>query len=315
MSLPLVHVIRNGVVEGVHHASAVVVDAKGDIMWRAGEVHRQIFPRSANKLAQGLAMVRAGLPETGRLLALSCASHSGESIHVDGVHDILSAANLDVDALQCPPDLPMDPVERDTVLIEGGHAARVYMNCSGKHAAMLHTCVLNSWDTATYLDATHPLQQLCRTTLEECTGETVEHVGVDGCGAPLMSTSLVGLARMFAGFAGPGADAQRASISQSIRSYPEYLSGTRRDDCELMRGVPGLVAKIGAEGVYGIGLGDGRALALKVDDGADRARIVLAAAILRDVMDVVAHVVDTQSSLPLLGGGKPVGQVTAVLPR
>ncbi len=313
MSVPLAHVVRNDFVESVHHGSAVVLDAAGNIVWSRGDVTSHIFPRSSNKLMQGLAMVQNKLPLKDRLLALACASHSGEQIHIDGVHSILNGANLDVDSLQCPADFPLDDTVRDSLLAAGIEKSPLFMNCSGKHAAMLFTCVLNGWDTANYLDPQHPLQIACKNTLEACTGEAVNHVGVDGCGAPLMSTSLVGLARSFSQFSGPAANADQHKISDAIRSHPEYLSGTRRDDCDLMRGVPGLVAKIGAEAVYGIGLGDGRSLAIKIDDGADRARVVVAAAILKDVLGVVAQVVDQQLSLPVYGGGRQVGYVRATL--
>lgn len=315
MSIPLAHVIRNGVVEGVHHGSAVVLDARGEVLWQAGDVRRQMFPRSANKLMQGIAMLRSGVTLRGELLALACASHSGEQHHVDGVMDILNAAAMGADMLQCPADWPLESAVRDQLLALGASPSPLYMNCSGKHAAMLLTCAVNGWDPTTYLDPGHPLQRMCRAAVEDLTDELVEHVGVDGCGAPLMSTSLVGLARAYSRIAGPSSDEQGALVASAARSHPEYLAGTARDDCALMRGVPGLLAKIGAEGVYAIGLGDGRSLALKIDDGADRARIVVAAAILRDVVGVVARVVEEQASLPLLGGGKPVGQVVAVLPR
>ena len=254
MSVPIAQVVRSGFVEGKHYGSAVVVDASGKVIWSIGDVNSQIFPRSSNKLMQGLAMVRAGLPAKGELLALSCASHSAEDFHLSGVHSLLNAAGLDVDALRCPPDWPLDPVQKDSVLAEGLEKEAIFMNCSGKHAAMLFTCVLNSWDTATYLDKDHPLQQACKKVIEEVTGEPIQ------------------------------------------------------------QGVPGLLAKDGAEGVYAIGLGDGRALALKIDDGADRARIVVANTILKNVLGVVASEVDRQiSSQVLLGAGKPVGQVEALI--
>lgn len=313
MSVPIAHVVRNGVVEGTHHGSAVVVDRDGAVLWSLGQTERAMFPRSSNKLMQGLAMLRAGLALDGRLLALACASHSGEVIHTDGVSDILSAAGLDTDALQCPPDYPLDPVERDTLVAQGLEPARRYMNCSGKHAAMLLTCLVAGWDTAHYLDPDHPLQLACRAAIEDCTGVGVDHVGVDGCGAPLMSTTLVGLARSFSRFAGPDADGHQARIATAVRAHPEYLSGTRRDEFALMTGVPGLIAKVGAEAVYGVGLADGRALAVKIDDGADRARTVVAAAILRDVLAVDSPVVQQQATIPVLGGGRRVGEIRAVL--
>lgn len=259
---------------------------------------------------QGLAMVRHGIPLKNELLALSCASHSGEEFHLAGVQDILNAANLNTDSLKCPPDYPLDEVERNTFLAQGLFKAALYMNCSGKHSAMLLTCVVNGWDTETYLEPTHPLQVACQEVIQELTGEKVSYVGIDGCGVPLMSTSLTGLARSFSKFAGPTADSGQKKIADAIRANPEYLGGSRRDVTKLMQGVPTLLAKDGAEGVYGIGLGDGRALAVKIDDGADRARIVVAMGILQKVMGVVSQEVDQQlSGQELFGGGVPVGRV------
>ncbi len=310
MSVPVAYVVRSGLVEGAHFGSAVVVDDQGKVEWSIGDVTSAMFPRSSNKLMQGLAMVRNGLPLKNELLALACASHSGEDFHLDGVRDILNGANLDTDSLKCPPDWPLDEIERDTFLAAGMGKSALYMNCSGKHSAMLFTSVLNGWDTETYLKPNHPMQVACRETIESVTGEKVQHIGVDGCGAPLMSMSLTGLARSFSQFAGPAADSDQKKIATAIRENPQYLGGTRRDVTKLMQGVPGLVAKDGAEAVYGIGLGDGRALAIKIEDGADRARIVVAMSILQKVMGVVSQEVERQlDSQELFGGGVHVGKV------
>ena len=314
MSVPVAYVVRSGLVEGTHFGSAVVVDAQGKVEWSIGDVSSAMFPRSANKLMQGLAMVRNGLPLKNELLALACASHSGEDFHLDGVRDILNAANLETDSLKCPPDWPLDEVERDTFLAAGIGKASLYMNCSGKHSAMLFTSVLNGWDTETYLKPNHLLQVACRETIESVTGEKVEHIGVDGCGAPLMSMSLTGLARSFSQFSGPAADADQKKIATAIKENPLYLGGTTRDVTQLMQGVPGLVAKDGAEAVYGIGLGDGRALALKIEDGADRARIVVAMSVLQKILGVVSQEVERQlESQELFGGGVHVGKVISAL--
>lgn len=314
MSVPVAYVVRSGLVEGTHFGNAVVVDDQGKVEWSIGDVSSAMFPRSANKLMQGLAMVRNGLPLKNELLALACASHSGEDFHLDGVRDILNGANLETDSLKCPPDWPLDEVERDTFLAAGIGKAPLYMNCSGKHSAMLFTSVLNGWDTETYLKPNHPLQVACRETIESVIGEKVEHIGVDGCGAPLMSMSLTGLARSFSQFSGPAADPDQKKIATAIKENPLYLGGTRRDVTQLMQGVPGLVAKDGAEAVYGIGLGDGRALALKIEDGADRARIVVAMSVLQKVLGVVSQEVERQlDSQELFGGGVHVGKVISAL--
>ncbi len=154
----LAEVVRSGFVEGHHYGAAVALGVDGEVEYAAGDVTAPILPRSCNKPVQALGMVRAGLDLEPALLALGCGSHSGEPFHVDGVRRILAGAGLDESALLCPADYPLDDEERDALLRAGGEPAPVLMNCSGKHAAMLATCVVNGWDTTTYLDPDHPLQ-------------------------------------------------------------------------------------------------------------------------------------------------------------
>ena len=161
MSAPVViaEIVRSGFVEGRHYGSVVALDADGGVAWSVGDVDSQVLPRSCNKPLQAVGMLRAGLELDGELLALACASHSGEPFHVEGVRRILSDAGLSVDDLQTPPGYPLDDEARDALIRAGGEPAPITMNCSGKHAAMLATCVVNGWDTAGYRKADHPLQQ------------------------------------------------------------------------------------------------------------------------------------------------------------
>ena len=160
------------------------------MVWSVGDVESPILPRSCNKPIQALGMVRAGLDLPPDLLALACASHSGEPFHIEGVRRILASAGLSEADLQTPPDYPLDDAAREQVIREGGSKAPVLMNCSGKHAAMLATCAANGWPTETYLDPEHPVQQAIAATFAELTGEPVAVTAVDGCGAPLLSASL-----------------------------------------------------------------------------------------------------------------------------
>jgi L-asparaginase II len=201
------------------------------------------------------------------------------------------------------------------VIRHGGAKSPILMNCSGKHAAMLATCVIQGWDTATYLDPDHPLQVAILETFARLTGEPVTTVAIDGCGAPLLSTSLTGLARAFAALASASEGPERR-VAEAIRQHPEFVSGTTRDELALHRAVPGLIGKAGAESCYAVALPDGRAWALKTDDGAPRVRPVLMAEALRrsGVLDddgVDAQAVETTGRLELLGGGKPVGVIRA----
>ena len=245
-----------------------------------GDVSSAVLPRSCNKPLQALAMVRLGLDLEPELLALACASHSGEEFHIAGVRRILERAGLDESALQTPPDYPLDDAARDAVIRAGGSRLPVLMNCSGKHAAMLLTCVVNGWDVATYRDADHPLQRAIKDRFGELTGEPVQVVAVDGCGAPLLSASLTGLARGFRELAVADSGPERR-VADAIREHPAYVSGSTRDERALLTAIPGAIGKAGAEACYAVALRDGRAFALKADDGYPRVRPVLMAAALR----------------------------------
>lgn len=308
-------IVRSGFVEGHHYGSIVALAADGSVDWSVGEVAAQVLPRSSNKPIQALAMVELGLDLPDDLLALACASHSGEPFHVEGVRRTLASAGLDESALQTPADHPLDDAAREAVVRAGGARAPILMNCSGKHAAMLATCVVRGWDTTTYLDPAHPLQVAIAETFARLTGEPVEAVAVDGCGAPLLSTSLTGLARAFSTLATATEGPQRR-VADAIRRHPEYVSGTARDELVLHRAVPGLIGKAGAESCYAVALPDGRAWALKTDDGAARVRPVLMAEALRrsgvlDEAGVDAEAVRSTGRFELLGGGVPVGEIRA----
>ena len=319
MPAPVVvaEIVRSGFVEGHHYGSIVVLGRDGEADWSVGDVTSAMFPRSCNKPVQALAMLRAGLDLPPDLLALACASHSGEPFHLDGVRRILARAGLDESALQTPLDYPLDDVAREEWIRSGRERERVAMNCSGKHAAMLATCVVNGWDDATYLDPDHPLQVWIAKTFAELTGQPVEAVAVDGCGAPLLSTSLTGLARAFRTLAIAEEGFERR-VADAIRAHPQFTSGTRRDEAALLRAIPGAIGKAGAESCYAVAVPDGRAVALKADDGAARVRPVLMAAAL-ERMGVPAEpgvdgdAVRRTGVVELLGGGVPVGGIRSVV--
>jgi len=314
-------IVRSGFVEGHHYGSIVALAADGSVDWSVGVVDEPILARSCNKPIQAVGMVRLGLDLPDDLLALACASHSGEPFHVDGVRRILAAAGLTETDLQTPPDYPLDDAARDELIRSGGDKTSIHMNCSGKHAAMLATCVLHGWDTKSYREADHPLQVAIAATFADLTGEPVTAVAVDGCGAPLLSCSLTGLARAFRrlslGLDGRDEpDGRSARVADAIRRHPEMVSGTSRDELTLLRGIPGAIGKAGAESCYAVALPDGRAFALKTDDGAPRVRPVLMAAALErsgvlELDGVDAAAVRRTGEHPLLGGGQPVGEIRA----
>ena len=305
MNPVLVEVERSGFVESRHRGSVAALAADGSVALRVGSPDDPVFPRSANKPMQAVAMVRHGLGLEGEHLALAAASHSGEDFHVEGVRKILAEAGLTPDDLQCPEQWPF---ELETVAVP--EKSRLRMNCSGKHAAMLTTCVLAGWPTGTYLDPSHPLQLAVRTVVEELTGDEVVATGVDGCGAPLYAVTLTGVARAFRALvlAEPGTPERR--VADAMRAHPEWTSGTNRDERRLMTAAPGLLVKGGAEGIDAFAFADGSAGAIKIDDGGARARTPVTVATMR----ALGHggIPDSLATAPLHGGDEVVGEIRAV---
>lgn len=308
MSVPLVEIVRSGFVEGRHHGSVVALDADGEVAWSVGEVRAQILPRSTNKPLQAVGMTGLGLDLPPRLLALAAASHSGEEIHLDGVREILAGAGVAEWGLGNVPDLPLDPAVRDQWLREGREPSRLAQNCSGKHAAMIATCIRRDWQLSGYFEPDHPLQVGIQHRFEQLTGEPAT-VAVDGCGAPLLSASLTGLARAFRTLA-LATEGPERRVADAIREFPEYVSGHQRDELRLLRALPGAIGKFGAEAVYAVALPDGRTVALKIEDGGDRARPVVMAEALRR-LGVESAEVDALGTHTLYGGGVPVGEIRA----
>jgi L-asparaginase II len=307
--VPLAQVLRSGFVESRHHGSMVVLDGKGAVAEAAGDVVAPVFPRSSNKPMQAVGMLRQGLrPADPADLAVICASHFGQDVHLSRVRGMLAAAGLDEETLQCPPDLPLDQEARESVLRAGGGPARVQMNCSGKHTGMLLTCLAAGWSFETYRDPAHPLQQTLREAVEDLAGEPVTSTGVDGCGAPLFALSLTALATAFLRLVDAEPGSLERAVADAMRSHPHLVAGTGAGDTRLMAGIPGLLAKSGAEGVAAVAIPEVGAVAVKIDDGAARARLPVLVSALRR-LDLQAPVLDELAETVVLGGGEPVGAV------
>jgi L-asparaginase II len=308
----LAEVVRSGFVEGFHRGSVVVLDAKGSVQDSAGDVTAPVFPRSSSKPMQAVGMLRAGLrPPRPADLALISGSHLGEPFHITGVRGLLRSAGLDPSALRCPADLPLSPAARDAVVQAGAGPEPILMNCSGKHAGMLLTCVTAGWPVDGYLEPAHPLQVALTVAVSRLAGEPIAASGVDGCGAPVLAFSLTGLARAFRRLVDAAPGSAERQVADAMRAYPELVSGTGGEDTVLMAAVPGLLSKVGAEAVMAVAVPGVGAVALKIDDGGMRARMPVLASALRR-LGVGSSVVDELARVPVLGGGIPVGEIRAV---
>ena len=319
---PLAFQTRNGMVESVHYGSLVATAPGGRTLLSAGEPEAAFYPRSSLKPLQSVAMVRAGLDLPADLLALTAASHSGAARHLDGASRILELHGLTPAALENSTDLPYGVREREEWLRSGGRPTQLAQNCSGKHAAMAATCVINGWPVQGYLEPSHPLQQLVAETVTELTGEEPAGISTDGCGTPLFALTLAGMARAFGRLASadlpdgmfdggaPAAESPEAAVAHSMRRHPEMVAGEGRDVTELMRLLPGALAKDGFEGIQLVGLPDGRAIAVKISDGGDRARMPVTVRAL-EALDVDTSALAGIATGAVLGGGRPVGLLQA----
>lgn len=304
--------MRSGFVESQHYGSVVALGPPGDAspaqVFAVGDVDAPVFPRSASKPLQVVGMIRCGLSLPAADLALAAASHSGEEQHVTRAGDLLRRAGLPESALRCPPALPLSEPAAAAALRSGGGPSRLQMNCSGKHAAMLLTCVAAGWPVEDYVDPLHPLQEGLRSALEDLTGQTVAATGIDGCGAPVYAVTLRGVARAYSRLVTAAPGTPERTVADAMRAHSDVVGGSGRDVTALMVGFPGLLAKDGAEGVYAAALASGAAVALKIADGSARARVPVLVRELRR-LGAVSAALDGLGEVAVLGGGRAVGAV------
>ncbi|TQJ32560.1 asparaginase [Microbacterium sp. SLBN-146] len=316
-SVELAVVERSGFIESRHAGAAIVLAPDGTVIEQLGDVTALVIARSSLKPLQALACLTAGAQLDGERLGLATASHAGTDRHVEVVREILTSAGLGEDDLRCPPAWPSDTPTRDELVRELVGQTRIRMNCSGKHAAMLATCVANEWDTATYLDINHPLQMHIREVIERLTGEKIAATAIDGCGAPVYALTLAGVARAIhrvgtASTSSPFALHRSAgALVEAVRAHPWTIDGPGRPDTIVNERL-GVFAKGGAEGFMVMVAPDGTTTALKILDGSSRAAAAVGLRLLEragalgasDVLDTLARL-----SLSVFGGGSVVGTI------
>lgn len=295
MSNPvLVEVTRGALVESRHRGAVAVADADGRGVLAIGDVASPVFPRSAVKALQAVALVEEGAADRfgfdDEALALACASHSGEPAHVAGVERMLTKIGLEASALRCGVHWPISQ-SAAYALARTGTASALHNNCSGKHAGFLCLACAMGADTADYFRPEHPVQRQVRAVLEDFTGAVLgEDVrAIDGCSVPTWAVPLQNLAHGFAKFGtgrglSPARAAAAARLRQACAAKPWFVAGSGRFCTEIMQLFGDRVfVKTGAEGIYCAALPQqGLGIALKCDDGAARAaQAVMAATIAR----------------------------------
>lgn len=277
-----VEVWRGERVESRHRVRVCVADPDGRVLLALGDVDEPIFPRSAIKPFQALALVETGAADAFGSkvaeLALACASHGGEPDHVALVEAWLGRLGLDAAALACGPHPPLHQSSANALLLAGRSPCRTHNNCSGKHAGMLASALQLGLRTENYELAQHPVQLHCASAIAALAGlARLPEPGIDGCGLPNHPLPLRGLARAAANLADPGGQApiRQAAlrrIGAAMRSEPHMVAGTGRCCTALMTLLPDVIVKTGAEGAYLAALaGRGLGIAIKAEDGATRA--------------------------------------------
>lgn len=290
----LVEIRRGPLVESAHRGAAIVCDARGGTVASWGDTARPVYPRSAVKPLQAIAVVETGAADTFSLsqaeLALACASHNGSPEHVAAVGAWLARIGLSGDDLECGPHAPSGTDAALALACAGEKQTRLHNNCSGKHTGMLATALATGDATRGYSGADHAVQRRTRAIMGEMAGENLDRapVGIDGCGIPTVAMSLAGLARAMARIAAPDAlaPARREAILRirhAVAAHPFMVAGAGRFCTKIMEAAgETILVKTGAEGVFAAALPQqGLGIALKIDDGATRASECATAALLR----------------------------------
>lgn len=296
-------------VEELHQGAVAVVSPAGRTVATFGEVDRPFFIRSAAKPFQARVALDVGVELEPVQLALACASHSGQPVHVAVVESILSRYGLTVSTLACPPSRPAPSADRRLAAAGNTSPDPRYHGCSGKHAVMLAACVVAGWPTVDYLDPAHPLQARIGAYLAEVTGAPATSPGVDGCGAPVWTVTTKSLAFAYSRL---GTDPALAEAGTAMARYPRLVGGEGEDaDIAVWLGIP---VKVGAAGcmaasVHGYGIaakawsGRGSVAAIGILLGLDHLGVLTSC--LRERLDHVRR--------PLVyGGGREVGRYRVV---
>ena len=280
-----VHIRRNQAVESVHDVDITMVDTDGHVVLHCGDPERLVFPRSAMKPLQAIALVEALLADgrdmlSAQELALICASHNAEDIHVDAVNAMLFDMGLDHETLSCGAHWSLNQEVSIAQARRMTHPTKAHNNCSGKHTGMVKLAQLINAPINGYAALNHPVQQRILGVLEAMTGTDLMQYphGVDGCGAPALSGPIGHWARGFALFADPSSLPERrqqaiALIRQGIAASPMMIAGTGRA-CSAVAETFGatITVKTGAEGVFAAAFNDlGLGMMLKARDGNKRA--------------------------------------------
>ena len=282
---------RGELVESVHRVSVAVADLHGRLVAESGDPDLVTYWRSAAKPFQALPLVADGAADrfglTPQELAWCCASPSSEPEHLAVTDAILAKLGLTEQALACGPHTPLSAAVAEEALRKGTRITPRWSNCSGKHAGMLALALHHGWTVEGYHVLAHPVQQRIIEELLRWTGIARDDIycSVDGCNTVCYGLSLRGMAVAYARFGGEE-DGAAGRLRQAMTRYPAMVGGTGRPCTDLMAAFGGgLIAKIGAEGVYSAALPQhGLGISLKAEDGDMRSAPLALVSVLHQVL-------------------------------
>lgn len=298
---PLAIIRRDGLNESFHLGTASLVSPSGEILETWGDAAALIYPRSALKPVQAMAMRRLGLKTSAEQAVITMASHYATETQVALVRELLAEHGVTELDLACPSAWPWNPVAKSQATAE----SRIYMNCSGKHAGFLVTAKINRLPTANYLDPNHPVQLAVRDLIVEITGEEIGKTTVDGCGAPLFAMSTTALAKALSKL--PTLDPE---LFDAGLAKPHLIGDEATPDALLMK--HGIFSKLGAEGVFTFVTRDGFSGAIKFADGSLRTALKVTGAMLSKhglITDSQRQAIEAEDTMQVLGGGKVIGEI------
>ena len=314
----LVRVVRSGLAESEHRVHVAVCDADGRLLAWAGDPSRRVFARSSMKPVQA-AVSLSSMDDRAdaRHVAIMCASHNGEAVHVRAMRRVLRLGSLDPSALRNPPGWPLDAAS----MAGARRPSRERHNCSGKHAGMAVASLQAGWDVEGYRRRRHPLQRRVLRAVVAGTGHEDPVIGVDGCGVPVHGVPLAAMATLYARLARPERFGELAASVEAavaaMRAHPYLVAGRNRIDTALMEAVDGVTSKVGAEALAcATWLDPGLGFAVKVEDGGERAAgpvLIATLARLGAVPRAAVRALDRFAAPWVTGGGERVGALEVVL--
>lgn len=276
----LLEVRRGREIETLHSGWICVLDKNKKVIFKKGNINDYVFLRSVAKPVQALSVIDFNVPASKKELAIMCGSHSASKEHLKVLNSCLKKNLLIESDLKCGVHRPFDEKENTRLIKKGRVPCTLHNNCSGKHIGMLAVCRKNRWDIKNYLNLNHPVQKAILKTIKKLSETNKIITAIDGCSAPTFAIPVINIAKMFSNLTRTKNN-KYAEIINCFKKYPYLIGGKGSLDSEIIKASKGkLLVKSGAEGII-VAAFDGNAVIIKIADGSQRARAIVAIELLK----------------------------------